>query len=175
MAKAPATSEISLTSREFRNTMGLFATGVTVITLGHGEDVRAMTANAVTSLSLDPLLLICCIDKQANCAPYFQLGEKFCMSILTRQQEALSNYFAGIWPDDDPPPSFELVRWQDSARLAGSAAAIECEVRELLEGGDHWIVIGLVTGLWRSNNPLNPLIFFQGRYSQLSAQGSAEI
>jgi flavin reductase (DIM6/NTAB) family NADH-FMN oxidoreductase RutF len=167
MSNVPDASEIPLTDREYRNTIGMFATGVTVITIGHGDTLRAMTANAISSLSLDPLLLLCCIDKRANCAPYFVIDGKFSLSILNHQQEALSNYFAGIWAKESPPPEFELVRWQDSVRLAGAGAAIECVVHEMIEGGDHWIVVGRVVALWHSETPLQPLIYFQGRYREL--------
>lgn len=169
ISNPPAEAEIPLTGREYRNTIGMFATGVTVITIGHGEELRAMTANAVASLSLDPLLLICCIDKRANCAPYFVAGGNFALSILSKEQEPLSNYFAGLWPEATPPPEFELIRWHNSVRLAEAGAALECAVHEILEGGDHWIVVGRVTALWRSESPFDPLIFFQGRYRSLAA------
>lgn len=158
---------IPVTPREYRDTIGLFATGVTVIALNDGENVRAMTANAVASLSLEPLLVICCIDKKANCLKYFHLNEKFSVNILYRDQEHLSNYFAGIWRDDAPTPDFRFVPWEGCYRLAGSMASIACELQEQLEGGDHWIMVGKVVALWREEDLTAPLIFYRGRYRGL--------
>ena len=166
--------EIPLTSLEYRNTMGLFATGVTVIVLGQGEDVRGMTANAVASLSLDPLLLICCIGKEANCADYFRLGERFSLNILRREQQVYSNYFAGLWRDDAPPPDFEFIPWQGCTRLAGVMAVLGCELQEQLEGGDHWIMVARVVALWRNEALGTPLIFYRGRYRELADQKEIE-
>ena len=159
---------IPVTSREYRNTIGLFATGVTVLALNDGEGVRAMTANAVASLSLDPLLVICCIDKKANCLPYFRLNENFSINILYGHQEVLSNYFAGIWPEDAGPPEFEFVAWEGCSRLANSMAAIACELREMIEGGDHWIMVGKIVALWRGEDLSDPLIFYKGQYCRLA-------
>ncbi len=159
---------IPVTPREYRNTIGLFATGVTVLALNDGDQVRGMTANAVTSLSLEPLLVICCIDKRANCLPYFQLNENFSLNILYRHQEKLSNYFANMWPKDTPPPEFEFVPWAGTSRLNGSMAAIACKLQERIEGGDHWIMIGEVVDLWRAEDLAEPLIYFRGQYRGLT-------
>lgn len=159
---------IPVTPREYRNTIGLFATGVTVLALHDGDEVRAMTANAVTSLSLDPLLVICCIDKGANCLPYFQLNGNFSLNILYRDQEDLSNYFANLWPEDALPPDFEFVPWAGTCRLAGTMGALACKLKEKVEGGDHWIMIGEVVALWRAEDASDPLIYFRGQYRGLA-------
>lgn len=127
-----------------------------------------MTANAVTSLSLDPLLVICCIDKRANCLPYFHLNENFSLNILYRHQEDLSNYFANLWPEDTSPPDFEFVPWAGVSRLAGTMGAIACKLKEKIEGGDHWIMIGEVVALWRAEDVSDPLIYFRGQYRGLT-------
>jgi flavin reductase (DIM6/NTAB) family NADH-FMN oxidoreductase RutF len=165
-----ATIEIP-TPREYRHTIGLFATGVTVIIVGEGEQQQAMTANAVASLSLDPLLLICCIDKKANCVDQFQLDQKFCLSILNQTQADLSNYFAGIWPTETSPPNFTFTPWEGGVRLGGTLAAVGCVLQERIEGGDHWIMVGRVISLWRSETSDNgPLLFYQGGYRVLAAK-----
>ena len=160
--------QIPVTPRDYRNTIGLFATGVTVLALNDEGSVRGMTASAVASLSLEPLLVICCIDKKANCLPYFRLNENFSINILYRQQDVLSNYFAGIWPEDAPPPDFEFTPWADCPRLTGAMAAVACELQEKIEGGDHWIMIGRVIALWQAEDLADPLIYYRGQYRGLA-------
>ena len=155
-----------INGRDFRNTIGLFATGVTVIVSGAGDDLRAMTANAVTSLSLDPMLLIVGVHKKAHLAEMLQAGHSFSVNVLRQEQKHLSNYFAGGWSEEAPPP-FRFVSWQGAPRLEGSLASIGCDLYELLEGGDHWIAVGEVVALYKARNIKNPLIFYQGRYKEL--------
>ena len=174
MTREQVTAEIPLTEREYRNTIGLFATGVTVIALGDTDNIRAMTANALASLSLDPLLVIFCIDRTANCADYFRFNENFSINILYRNQEVLSNYFAGIWPDDAPPPEFEFVPWQGCSRLRKAMAALNCTLQEKLEGGDHWIMVGQVAGLWRADDLSDPLLYYRGQYHGLADTNCAD-
>ncbi len=81
--------------REFRNLVGLFATGVTVVTTRVGEDVHGMTANAFTSLSLDPLLILLCEDRRARLHPLIQRAGTFAVNFLHEGQEAISRNFAG--------------------------------------------------------------------------------
>src|SRR3954469_5311693 len=81
--------------REFRRVIGLFATGVTVITTRIGDDLHGMTANAFTSLSLDPLLVLVCVDRRARMHPIIQQAGRFAVNILHEGQEAVSRNFAG--------------------------------------------------------------------------------
>jgi flavin reductase (DIM6/NTAB) family NADH-FMN oxidoreductase RutF len=152
----------------YRQTMGRFATGVTVMTVqtDSGEPI-AMTANAVTSVSLEPLLLLVCVGKKASIAPHILEADSFALSMLSEDQEELSSYFAGIWNERAAPPPFAFLDWEGEALLAGSIAGIACEVHEILEGGDHWIVMGRVTALNRPQTPGKPLIFYNGLYRQL--------
>jgi flavin reductase (DIM6/NTAB) family NADH-FMN oxidoreductase RutF len=157
-----------INGRDFRNTIGLFATGVTVIASGTDDDLRAMTANAVTSLSLEPLLLVVAVHKKARLAQMLQAGYGFSVNILRQEQKDLSNYFAGGWQKEKPPP-FRFVPWQGASRLEGCLASIGCNLHQLLEGGDHWIAVGEVVALYKARNVKNPLIFYQGRYKELDA------
>lgn len=152
----------------YRQTMARFATGVTVMTVQteSGEPI-AMTANAITSVSLDPLLLLVCVGKQASIAPHVLEADSFAFSVLSEKQEDLSSYFAGIWDARTTPPPFAFMEWEGEALLAGSIAGIACQVHEIVEGGDHWIVIGRATALCRPENPGKPLIFYNGLYRQL--------
>ena len=155
-----------INGREFRNVMGLFATGVTVIVSGSGDETRAMTANAVTSLSLDPMLIIVGVHKKAHLGQLLEAGHGFSVNILRQQQKDLSNYFAGGWQGEEPPP-FKFIPWPGAPRLEGCIAAIGCELHELLEGGDHWIAVGQVVALHKARSLKNPLLFYQGHYQKL--------
>ena len=159
--------------REYRRTIGLFATGVTVVAVETEGGVHGMTANAVTSVSLEPLLLLVCVDKRARMAGYLEEGKGFTVNILREEQQALSNYFAGAWKEEAPPP-FRFVEWEGLPRLEGALASLGCRVAERIEAGDHWIVLGEVTALHRGIEPHRPLLFFAGRYACLEAEQREE-
>ena len=93
--------------RKYRNTIGLFASGVTVVVAGSGDDVRGMTANAVTSVSLDPTMLLFCPGKTAHLSSYCEEGGRFTVNILASDQENTSNHFAG----EDMAPEHGFVDW----------------------------------------------------------------
>lgn len=154
-------------SKEFRNILGTLATGVTVIVAGQGDNIRGMTANSVTSLSLEPLLVLFCVAKTAKFAAHLRHHEGFTINVLRRSQLALSNYFSGDWPKDAAPPDYELIPWHGAPRLNGCAASVGCKTEEFLERGDHWIVIGQVLALHKNLEPIDPLVYFQGRYRSL--------
>ena len=164
-----------INGRNFRNTIGLFATGVTVIVSGEGNEVRAMTANAVSSLSLDPMLLMIGVHKKARLAEMLQAGQGFTVNILCQEQKELSNYFAGGLKAEDELPQFTFIPWQGAPRLAGCLAAIGCELYELLEGGDHWIAVGKVVALYQAEDTRRPLLFYKARYRALAADADYTI
>ncbi len=157
----------ALDTRFYRRVIGQFATGVTVILAEEGDEVHGMTANAVTSLSLDPLLLIVCVDKRAHMAERLQRAHTFTVNVLRDDQEAVSGYFAGGARRGMARPEFHFVPWGSAPRLSGCLAALACDVHEILEGGDHWIVIGRVTALYEGPPPYAPLLYFGGRYRTL--------
>ncbi|GAB4451048.1 MAG: flavin reductase family protein [Chloroflexi bacterium OHK40] len=152
---------MSIDSREYRTTMGLFATGVTVITARAGEETRGMTANAVTSVSLDPLLLLVCVDRRAHMAGVIVEAGRFAVNILRADQERISRHFAGR-PDPALTPHFTDLA--GAPILAESLACLVCAVDRVLDGGDHIIVIGRVEALRRADDPGTPLIYYRGRY-----------
>ncbi len=154
-------------TQQFRRTIGLFATGVTVIATETPEDIHAMTANAVTSLSLDPLLVLVCIGKRARMAEILVREARFSINILRQEQQALSTFFAGSWRETKAPP-FRFVHWNGRPRLEGCLAALGCECHQTVDGGDHWIVIGRVVELYQGIEPQLPLLFYRGRYGRLS-------
>ena len=162
--------------RDYRNTIGLFPTGVTVLLKEQDGLVYGMTANAVTSLSLTPPLLIVCPAKEAPFSNFMRKGAEFTVNILCADQQAQSDFFAAnqapleVCAKSSAPP-FELLKWSEAGktpRLADCIASIGCTVHEVLEGGDHWIVIGRVVALHRSDSNLWPLLFFDGVYHHAS-------
>lgn len=167
---ATSEQEAIVDSRAFRDVMGLFATGVTVVAAVSDGQTQGMTANAITSVSLDPLLILICVQKNAVMAQVLKKAEKFSINILNEKQENLSNYFAGIWPENADPPYFVFEPWQDVARLRGAIGALACEIDKFLDGGDHWIVTAFVVDLYRQANPDTPLLYYQGLYHHICAE-----
>jgi len=159
--------------REFRRTIGAFATGVTVIAADVDGEVHAMTANAVSSLSLEPTLVLVCVGKKARLSALLDQTKGFSINILREEQRALSNYFAGGWQQDNPPP-FRFVACEGGPRLEGCLASLGCVHHQILEGGDHWIVIGRVVALHMGIEPREPLLFYGGRYGGLDTSETTD-
>jgi flavin reductase (DIM6/NTAB) family NADH-FMN oxidoreductase RutF len=155
--------------REYRNTIGLFATGVTVIAVAHDDDLHAMTANAVTSLSLDPPLVVFGLAKRARMVDELLRANGFSINILRDDQRPLSDYFAGR-RSGPTPPAFHFSAWHVGPRLDGCIAAIGCRLEQCLEGGDHFIVVGRVVGLYQAPEPRTPLLFYAGTYRHLAPE-----
>lgn len=159
---------MTVSPRELRDTMGMFATGVTVITGvdGDGRPV-GLTANSFNSVSLDPPLVLFSLDNRANCAGAFAGGRPFAVNILGAGQEAQSNHFASKSDDKFADIAFDWTPGENGcALIAGAIAVLECAVETLHEGGDHWIVIGRVDRVVRTEET-RPLLYWRGRYSRL--------
>ncbi|MBI2912905.1 MAG: flavin reductase family protein [Chloroflexi bacterium] len=149
--------------------MGRFATGVTVVTTRLGDELHGMTANAVTSVSLEPLLVLVCVDKTADTHDILAQSGVFALSILTLEQEALSNHFAkketeGAHRLDGFPLQFGMT---GCPILEGSVAYLDCRVVAQYPGGDHTIFVGEVVDAQEMEDG-GPLVFYQGRYTQLA-------
>jgi flavin reductase (DIM6/NTAB) family NADH-FMN oxidoreductase RutF len=157
--------------RQFRDTIGQFATGVAVIAVHVGEEVHAMTANAVSSLSLEPMLLLFCPAKKSRLSRYLAPDVHFSVNVLRAEQQAVSTYFAGTWQGSAPPP-YRFVPMGAAPRLEGSLASLGCAVRSIADGGDHWLVVGEVRQLKQGIAPHEPLLFFKGRYGQLDQRAA---
>ena len=150
----------------FRQTVGRFLTGVTVIACDIGGEVQAMTANSFTSLSLDPPLILFCPGKSTRTGQQVTHFRSFSVNFLREDQQALSNYFAGSWKQPTPPP-FNFIQEDGIPRLEGCLASLLCTVHQVYEGGDHFIVVGHVDALHQGIEPLRPLAFYLGRYGLL--------
>lgn len=164
---------MSLDSADFRKAMGCFATGVTIITLSmdgevHGE-VHGMTANAFASVSLDPPLVLVCVDQRAITHAHLHAKKRFGVNVLGEDQRAISEYYA------NPERTHERAEVEAGARfertrhgtpmLHGSLAFLECRLHSAQEAGDHTIFIAEVEDVVVRDG--DPLLFFRGQYRQI--------
>ena len=157
---------MNLDQRQFREVAGLFATGVTIIVAEVKGQVHAMTANSVTSVSLDPLLMLFCPSRKARMVQDIAGLTHFTINILRQDQQALSTYFAGGWKDSAPPP-FQFVDSAAGPRLEGALASIGCRTQRVSEGDDHFLVLGEVIDLHQGVVPHLPLLFVSGKYRRV--------
>jgi len=151
---------------QFRQLLGRFATGVTVLTARTpaGEPI-GMTASSVASVSLDPPLVLVSVDKSHDMHAALERGTHFVLNILSADQEALSRRFAASEPD-----RFRGVSYRENERgiavLDGAVAHLECEKRTAVPGGDHTVFFGLVVG--GDVTDRRPLLYYRGGYTGLS-------
>ncbi len=159
----------SVEARLFRDVMGYFATGVTVVTAQHGEVIRGMTANAVTSVSLDPPLVLVAVSRTSSMFPVLNQATSFAVNILAREQEATSTAFAH---DGDFARLADVVGYHAHSTgapvLDGVIAYADCEVFARYDGGDHELVLGEVVEAAIPRPEASPLLFFRGAYGELS-------
>lgn len=160
---------MGIESRTFRQTAAQFATGVTVLALEQGEEVRAMTVNSFTSVSLDPPLVLVCLGRNTRAGLHIHSATRFSVNVLGDHQRDLSAFFAGAW-SAPAPPRFRFVNWDGMPRLDGVIAAFGCTVHAIHEGGDHWIVVGEVVALHRPEYDCRPLVFYSGGYVDLQSR-----
>jgi len=166
------TNEIALASRTFRDLIGRFATGVTVVTAQDGGQAQGMTANAVTSVSLDPMLLLVCVAKSASAHELMDRSTEFAVNILAEDQMALSAFFARPGHTDEPDPmgGFPHRAGPTGAPLLdGVMGWIECRRWQHYDGGDHTIVVGEVVEMEMARPDDAPLLFYAGGYHGLGA------
>ena len=148
-----------------RKIMGRFATGVTLITTRSGEVVWGMTANAVTSLSLHPPLILIVVDQRNTIYDHLKQAGCFAVNVLTADQEATSRRFAAPGPKDFAGLGLTVAQ-TGAPILVNALAFVDCRLAQILPGGDHDIFIGeAVAGAVRKGQPL---IFYGGKYTQLS-------
>ncbi|WP_260858014.1 flavin reductase family protein [Bacillus sp. FJAT-22090] len=153
--------------RIYRDVMGSFATGVTVITTKVDEAVYGMTANAFMSVSLKPKLVAISIGEKANMLQHINKSKQFAINILSSNQQNVSKQFSGQL---DTEASILFSTYKGLPILEQSLAVITCELHSQYVVGDHTIFIGLVTGV--KLEPKDPLLFSQGKYRELSEKES---
>ena len=149
-------------SELFREVFGRFATGVAVITSAGPAGEGGMTANALCSLSLEPLLALECFENQARTLPIVREARRFGVNILATGQEELARVFASKLPESEKlegaPHRFDA----GVPVIEGALAWAACELRELIAGGDHTIAIGEVVAMGLGEG--EPLLWYAGRY-----------
>jgi flavin reductase (DIM6/NTAB) family NADH-FMN oxidoreductase RutF len=148
-----------------RRTLGMFATGVTIITMRVGEQVHGMTANAFMSVSLEPPLVLISVDRRAKMCGLLHQGRHYGVSVLLEGQDGLSDVFAGRAADDAPEPRFHVLH--DTPLVDGALAHFVACVERSYWGGDHSLFLGRVE--YARTGEGAPLLFHGGRYGRLGA------
>lgn len=148
--------------RLFRNVMGSFATGVTVITTKIDGDIHGMTANAFMSISLNPKLIAISIGERARMLQHIKSAKQFAVNILSFNQMNESKQFSGQL-NLEHEVAFDS--YKGLPILQNSLAVVTCKLHSEYEVGDHTIFIGQVTGVKLEQH--NPLIYSQGKYREL--------
>jgi flavin reductase len=160
-------SKGKLTPAEFRRAMGCFATGVTIVTVDHEGEVYGMTANALASVSLDPLLLLVCVDRNARIHAHLHAKQRFGINILSERQRSISDYYARPLSAHERAESEAGARFERTAQrtpiLHDALAYLECKLKSTQEAGDHTIFIAEVEDVVVREG--DPLVFFRGKYS----------
>jgi len=151
----------------FRAVMGHFATGVAVVTAAGPEGPVGMTANAVCSLSLDPLLLLVCFDNGARTLKVVRGTERFGVNVLEAGQESLARRFASKLPEAEKFAGVAHAVHDGIPVLEDALAWVGCTLDRLIPGGDHTIGIGAVRAA-ETGTRSDPLVWFRGRYGGLA-------
>ncbi len=159
-----------ITAAQFREAMGQFASGVTVVTsLSPAGEPVGSTATAVSSLSLDPPLVLVCFDKTSLTLAAVRSHGAFAINLLAAPQRQLSVHFARR----GPAATWDDVRYRPgctgSPRLHDVLAVVECTVENCLPGGDHEIVVGRVRDAETAPDDTTPLLHWRGTYTSLKA------
>ena len=150
---------------EFRQALGHFAAGVTVVTAKFEDgEIAGITVTAFTSVSLEPPLVLVCIDRRARIHDRLVLGGNFAVNMLAEDQEVVSRRFASRDPE-----AFRETGYTEGVTGApvfhDALAVVECRITELLPGGDHTIIVGEVEATRVREG--KPLLYFRGGYGQI--------
>lgn len=151
-------------ARRFRDVLGRFASGVTVVTSISTDEPVGLTCQSFMSVSLDPPLVLFSPAKSSRAWPLIQRAGKFCVNFLAADQAELSNTMASRGID-----KFAGVGWEPSPEtgsplLPGTLGYVDCAIHQVHEAGDHYVVIGRVLDLDLTDAPGEPLLFFEGGY-----------
>ena len=160
---------MSLNSADFRRAMGCFATGVTIITLDLDDEIHGMTANAFASVSLDPMLVLVCVDHSTRTHAHMHAKKRFGVNVLGEKQRAISEYYASPQrthqnAEAEAGASFDRTK-HGTPMLHGSLAYLECRLHSAQQAGDHTIFIAEVEDVVVREG--DPLLFFRGKYRQV--------
>ena len=164
--------DMSATQEEFRRAMGCFATGVTVITVDDDGKVEGMTANAFTSVSLNPLLVLVCVSQKARTHAHIHARKRFGVNVLSEHQRKISEHYALV--DRDPARAeqeagarFDRTK-HGTPVLHGALAYLECRLQSTQDAGDHTIFIAEVEDVMVHEG--KPLLYFQSAYHAIGPE-----
>lgn len=153
----------------FRRTIGHFATGVTVITTRSDDQAFGMTASAVSSLSLDPPMLVVCVNRNAPTHAAITSSDQFVVNVLSLSQEQLARQFGT--PSDDKFAGVQLLEGRHGMPvLAGCVANFECAVESVATGGTHTIFLARVLSAL-ADESRDPLLYYCGQFGRLHRAG----
>jgi flavin reductase (DIM6/NTAB) family NADH-FMN oxidoreductase RutF len=163
---------MNLTASEFRQAMGTFATGVTIVTVDLEGGVHGMTANAFASVSLDPMLVLVCVDHTTRTHAHLHAKKRFGINVLREDQRAISEYYARPertheHAEEEAGARFERTQ-HGTPMLQGSLVYLECRLHSAEEAGDHTIFIAEVEDVVVREG--EPLLFFRGKYREVGEE-----
>jgi flavin reductase (DIM6/NTAB) family NADH-FMN oxidoreductase RutF len=168
MSDVEDTSAPNIDTARFRQVLGHFPTGVTIVTGLEGSDPVGLTCGAFFSISLDPPLVGFCADKSSKSWPRIQPSGRFCVNVLGQDQEDVSRVFATSGAD-----KFSGLGWKKGSTgspiINDVLAWIECTIDAEHEAGDHTVVVGRVVELHVGDEPEGPLLFYRGGYGRFEA------
>jgi flavin reductase (DIM6/NTAB) family NADH-FMN oxidoreductase RutF len=153
---------------EFRDALSVYATGVTVVTAVGPNGPSGATANSVSSLSLDPAMMLACLDRGSRTLTSVRAQGRFGVNALAAGQAELARRFSAKDPEPDKWVGVEWSESEQLPRLAGALVWVACELRDLIDGGDHLILTGNVIEAAASQG--QPLLFHRGDYRDLLAE-----
>jgi flavin reductase (DIM6/NTAB) family NADH-FMN oxidoreductase RutF len=159
---------MAVTPEEFRAALGAHATGVTVVTAVGPNGPSGATANAVTSLSLDPPMMLACLDRGSRTLTSVRAQGRFGVNALAAGQEEVARRFSAKGPENEKWSGVEWSEHDELPRLEGALMWVACELRDLIDGGDHLILTGNVLAV--ESREGNPLLFHRGAYRDLLAE-----
>ncbi|HRV61017.1 MAG: flavin reductase [Solirubrobacterales bacterium] len=154
---------------EFRQTVGLLPTGVTVVSAFQASGPAGATASAVCSLSLEPMMMLVCLDLESRSLEAVREAGRFGISVLGESQRTAAELFATKSAQEE---KWSSVAWRDRLGvpiIEGSLARVVCELAEVIPGGDHVIVTGEVLDVEADDEPGEPLIYHGGLFRRLDA------
>jgi flavin reductase (DIM6/NTAB) family NADH-FMN oxidoreductase RutF len=164
-----------LNAQQFRKALGHFTTGITVVTVERAPGaVRGMTANSFTSVSLDPMLILICVEKRAAILPMLEKKKRFGVSVLKEGHEAISEYFAKGTQTSEAEQRLSIhYRWTPSGIpvLEGTLLQLSCEVVASYLTGDHTVFVGEVVEAEIHEG--KPLLYFGGEYRHMARRSGA--
>ena len=159
---------MSLTPSDFRQAMACFATGVTIITVDQDGEVHGMTANAFTAVSLDPVLVLVCVDQRARTHAHLHSRKRFGVNVLRNDQQTISEYYARS-AETHQHPEEAGARFDRTAQgtpvLQGALAYLECRLHSTQTAGDHTIFIAEVEEVVVRDG--EPLLYFRSQYRDI--------